>query len=246
MTEVNAAPASAIVLQSPNTTVELNWAEKAHGVESVMTIIALFVGAAWAVFGDWRKTKSERESERSLRERERKQRENHLKQQRQKLEWEQTQTAREVNEKFVDDTEAQQALTLVDCDNDTCTLTDYSEKDLVKHHDYDVKGKEDVRSLRIQGAPPSEKEEFLRECFDAWFYWMAVLEQYLENGLIRQKDMAFPSDYYLRQLRNDKDLHAACLAYVTHYELSSNVLAFMKRFEDADIAKLKPPATVGA
>jgi hypothetical protein len=60
------------------------------------------------------------------------------------------------------------------------------------------------------------------------------MEQYLENGLIQQKDIAFPSDYYLRYLRKDKNLYAACIHYVTHYQLSLKVIEFMARFERAD------------
>jgi hypothetical protein len=102
--------------------------------------------------------------------------------------------------------------------------------------EYDFSKQEDVKALRIFGdhEAPKKQEEYLRTCFDVWFYWMAAMEQYLENGLIRQKDMAFPSDYYLRYLRKDEDLYAACIRYLTHYKLSSKVLEFMKRFEEAD------------
>jgi hypothetical protein len=63
---------------------------------------------------------------------------------------------------------------------------------------------------------------------------MAAMEQYLQNRLIRQKDMAFPSDYYLKYLRKDKNLYPVCINYVEHYQLSLKVLEFMARFEKAD------------
>ena len=237
MTEANPVPSSSsIVLQMPKAHAELTWVEQAHGVESVMTTIALIIGAVWALFGDWRKSKTEREAERNLRDREREQREDLLNEQRRKREWDQTQVAREINEKFLADAGAQQALGLVDCDGDDCTLSDTSDKESVKKYKYDLNAREDVYALRIDPNVSAEKDVFLRDCFDAWFYWMAVMEQYLRNGLIRQQDIAFPSDYYLRNLRGDSALNEACIKYVTHYQLSPNVFAFMKRFADADPA----------
>ena len=124
----------------------------------------------------------------------------------------------------------------MDCDGDDCTLSDTADKDSVKKYKYDLNAREDVHALRIDPNVSAEKDVFLRDCFDAWFYWMAVMEQYLKNGLIRQQDIAFPSDYYLRNLRTDNALNDACIKYVTYYQLSPNVFAFMKRFADADAA----------
>lgn len=219
-----------------------NWIEVVHGVESVATIIGLVVAGWWAYRSDWIKTKSEGTKERDLRERERKLREDQLAEQQRSREWEQTKIAREINEKFLDDSEVQQVLTLVDCDGDEVTLTDDSEKDAVKKYKYNLKVKEDVRAMRSTESDPvvDEKEVFLRDCFDAWFYWMALIEQYLQNGLILPKDIAFPSNYYTRQLRGDADLYAACRNYVKEYRLSDKVIEFMDRFERADAAKPHP------
>ena len=66
MTEADSAPGlTTTILHTPKTSTELTWVEQAHGVESVMTIIALVIGAGWALFGDWRKSKGEREAERN-------------------------------------------------------------------------------------------------------------------------------------------------------------------------------------
>jgi hypothetical protein len=222
-----------------------DWIELGHGVESWLTAAGLLVAGWWAYRTDWMKTRADARAERDLRERERKQREEQVAEQQRNREWEQTRIAREINEKFLDDDEVQQVLTLVDCDGDTCILTDASEKDAVKKYTFNCRNGEDAVAMRVveKGSTIDEKQVFLRDCFDAWFYWMAVIEQYLQNGLIRQKDIAFPSDYYLRNLRTDKALYEACQHYITAYGLSPNALAFMKRFAASDaVASAPQPA----
>jgi hypothetical protein len=237
MVESTSTPCtSCVIVQVPKASPELNWVEKVHGVESIVTIIALGIGALWALRSDLIKTKTDARAERVLRERERQQRDDQLNEQKQNREWEQTKIAREINEQFMDDPQAQVATALVDWDGDTFTTREKDQSGAP--YSYDFTKKEDVQALRIIGVDeiPEKKDAFLRTCFDSWFYWMAAMEQYLQNGLIRQKDIAFPSDYYLRYLRKDEALYAACIKYVTEYQLSRNVLAFMKRFEDADAA----------
>jgi hypothetical protein len=165
MTDTNSAHNSTpTILHAPKASTELTWVEQAHGVESVMTIIALIIGAVWALFGDWRKSKGEREAERNLRDRERQQREDLLLEQKQKREWDQTQVAREINEKFLADSGAQQALGLVDCDGDDCTLSDTGGKESVKKYKYDLNAREDVYALRVDQIVSTEKDVFLRDC----------------------------------------------------------------------------------
>jgi hypothetical protein len=220
-----------------------DWIELGHGVESWLTAAGLLVAGWWAYRSDWIKTREDARSEQGLREREREQREAQVAEQQRNRDWEQTKIAREINEKCLDDDQVQQVLTLVDCDGATCILTDASEKDAAKKYTYNCVNGEDAQAMRVfeKGTQPDEKQVFLRDCFDAWFYWMAVIEQYLQNGLIREKDIAFPSDYYLRNLRMDKALYEACQHYITAYGLSPHALAFMKRFADADaLATTKP------
>jgi len=229
------SPLQGVVVATPKAGHEPDWIEVGHGVESWLTAAGLIAGALWAIFGDWRKSKAEREAERSLRERERLQREDQIKQQEQKLRWDQTKIALEINEEFLDDDDAQQVLKILDSEfNDTaCTVTDWEDEDAPKKHTFNLKAKEDVLALRITTPAPTDKEIFLRDCFDAWFYWMAVIEQYLQNGLIREEDIAYPSDYYVRSLKEDADLYSACQAYIRHYRLSPKIEQFMKRFSGA-------------
>ena len=223
---------SCVVMQVPKSPAEINWVEAVHGLESIVTIIALGIGAWWAWRNDLIKTTADRRAERELRERERKQRGDQLSEQQRNREWEQTKIAREINEQFMDDPEARQATALIDSDGDSYTMKDVKTSDIP--YSYDFEKREDVHALRIDDKEPivDKKDVFLRTCFDSWFYWMAAMEQYLQNGLIQEKDMAFPSDYYLRYLRQDEDLFNACWKYIHHYKLSPNIAKFMARFID--------------
>lgn len=211
------------------------WIEIGHGVESWMTVAGLVVAAIWAYRTDWLKLRSEARAERKLREHERLQRQDQVAEQQRNREWEQSKLAREINEQFINDPLAKVATDLIDYDGD---IFEAREKDRPSGdpYKYDFGKKQDVEALRIfaDHETPEKGEAFLRTCFDAWFYWMAAMEQYLQNELIRQKDMAFPSDYYLRYLRKDERLYGACIEYVTRYQLSRKVVEFMARFEKAD------------
>jgi hypothetical protein len=205
----------------------ITWVEKVAGWESGITILALIIGACYALFGDWRKSKEEREHDRQLARQEQQRRKDALEQQARRLRWDQANMAREVNHGFLDDPQAWIVLELVDCDRDTYTARDEVEK---KQYTYNLKEQEAVHAMRIDGAQMSEKEVFLRECFDAWFYWMALMEQYLTSKLILQRDIDYPSRYYLRCLFENEPLNAACMQYLKHYGIEDDVVPFMNRF----------------
>lgn len=94
----------------------ITWVEQVAGFESGFTILALIVGACYALFGDWRKTKEEREHDRELARQEQQRRKDAIEQQAQRLRWDQANMAREVNHGFLDDPQASIVLELVDCD----------------------------------------------------------------------------------------------------------------------------------
>jgi hypothetical protein len=73
---------------------------------------------------------------------------------------------------------------------------------------------------------------------------MSIMEQYLKNALILPEDIAYPSDYYLRELKKEKALYDACAKYIAHYELSPNIAVFMSRFPDTPKINSDSPASV--
>ena len=212
-----------LVVQLQKAPPEQSWIEVGHGVESWLAAVGLIIGAAWALFGDWRKTRTERERDRELVGRETAQRERQLR-------WDQAKLAKEINDEFLDDKEVRRVLGLVDTDGDTCELTDFEKTP--QKYTYDLAKGEHLAALRIDTKVTDKKDTLLRDCFDAWFYWMSLMEQYLQNRLILPEDIAFPSDYYLHQLRSDSALYRACSDYIAHHKLSPNIAKFMTRFID--------------
>ena len=214
----------------------VTWMERVAGIESAFTIIALIIGAGYALFGDWRKSKEERQHDRELAGQEQQRRQDALEQQALRLRWDQANMAREVNHRFLDDPQAQVVLGLVDCDLDT-----YSAKDKLENKDYtyNLAQKEDVHAMGTDAAQLGDKDIFLRDCFDAWFYWMALMEQYLQSKLILQGDIEYPSRYYVRRLFEDQALSAACVQYLKHYEIEKYVVPFLERFRQDIRTELK-------
>ena len=217
------------VLQTPKTPTEINWVETAHGIESIVTIIGLAIGAWWAYRNDWIKSAKDRKADRDLRTKEQEQREDTLNQRTRQLRWDQAKLAKEINDEFLDDHEAQEALGIVDSDALLIDITDDDKNPPVRYRVL-LENDEHVKALQINPKGANPQETFIRECFDAWFYWMSIMEQYLNNELIRQEDIAYPSEYYIRCLRDDQKLYEACVRYIERYKLSPNIMAFMQRF----------------
>lgn len=52
----------------------------------------------------------------------------------------------------------------------------------------------------------SDKEAFVRDCFDSLFDALEQVEHYLRTGLIEFEDVGFPLEYYVAQLRERGDV----------------------------------------
>jgi hypothetical protein len=56
----------------------------------------------------------------------------------------------------------------------------------------------DIESALDPNTGPSDKKlQYIQECFDSLFYYMATLEHYIASTLILPADVAFPLDYYV-------------------------------------------------
>jgi hypothetical protein len=229
----------AIIVQVPKAATEVTWVEWAHGIESIVTVIGLLIGAWWAYRNDWIKTTKERFDDRDLRKKEQEQRQDTLEQRNRQLRWDQAKLAKEINDQFLADPDAQNAVGIVDADVRILKVT--TAEDLPKTYPVSIEDEEHIKALEVSGKGAEAKELYIRECFDSWFYWMSIMEQYLKNKLVLQEDIAYPSDYYVRCLREEPKLYAACVAYIQKHKLSPNILAFMTRFSKDEAG---PPAPV--
>jgi cell division protein FtsB len=242
MVDVNStANLPCIIMHPPKGPTEINWVEGAHGVESIVTIFGLAIGAWWAYRNDWLKSSKDREDDRELRRKEQDQRQDTLDQRNRQLRWDQAKLAKEINDQFLEDHEAQEALGIIDSDASFFEITDDTKKPPIKFRVL-LDNDEHIKALQINPKAATSMEAFVRECFDAWFYWMSIMEQYLKNELIREEDIAYPSDYYIRCLRDDRKLYDACVAYIERYRLSPNILKFMVRFTETTRASISSSA----
>lgn len=64
--------------------------------------------------------------------------------------------------------------------------------------------KDYLQALRIENLNFTDKEMFIRNCFDSLFYYAAMIEHYLKSNLIVFEDVAFPLDYYYKTMRRHK------------------------------------------
>jgi len=88
--------------------------------------------------------------------------------------------------------------------------------------------KDYVNALRTSNLNFDNKETFIRDCFDNLFYYMAMLEHYVESDLVRLEDVAFPLDYYLKIINKNKVVFEK---FLNHYSLI-RTLKFMKRLDE--------------
>jgi hypothetical protein len=72
----------------------------------------------------------------------------------------------------------------------------------------------------------SDKEAFIRDCFDSLFDTLEQVEHYLRTGLIEFEDVSFPLEYYVAQLREREDVIYPFLAEYG-YDLGK---PFLERF----------------
>lgn len=140
------------------------------------TFAALFAAIAALVQGAW-----------ALRER------------RRELRWKQAELARVLMDEWFGREPSNTALVMIDEGNGR-----YGSKDLGA---YDVNAG-DVRSaLAITGSGDhahatnsSDKDRFLRICFDALFFQFERAQHSIDIGVVRRKDMEVPTGYYVRRL----------------------------------------------
>ena len=85
---------------------------------------------------------------------------------------------------------------------------------------------------RNNGEKCDEKETFIRDCFDWFFYRVDRIEHYIQRELIQFDDVKGVFRFYARQVRSHQDLFRSFLG-VHEYELARK---FFERYSDAEIA----------
>jgi hypothetical protein len=136
------------------------------------------------------------------------------------LRWKQAEAGNALNHEMLTHPDAWAALQMLDCDCDPVEFELPSKRRTAISYD-------DLRfALNPDSSLTDEKHIYVRKCFDSLFYYMAMLQHYINSTLIFSEDVAFPLDYYMRLLL---DLRDEVNAYVDRYQLA-RTKSFLERY----------------
>jgi hypothetical protein len=119
------------------------------------------------------------------------------------LRWRQAQAGKSLNDEMQTDPKAWPALQMLDSEERKYSI---AETEMVTVSRADIR-----RALNPDTYVESTKDSFVRDCFDALFYFMAMIDHYVSTTLIREEDVQFPLEYYVRQLQEFQPEVAAYL-----------------------------------
>ncbi|MBI4516624.1 MAG: hypothetical protein HY699_12505 [Deltaproteobacteria bacterium] len=132
------------------------------------------------------------------------------------LRWKQAEAGKALNDEMQTDERAWPAMQMLDSDQRTFNVGEDVRLTVTQA---------DIRAALDPGTESTAVVEFIRDCFDTWFYFLAMLDHYIDTGLIRPEDVAYPTEYYVpllarHRLQVDK--------YLAHYGLSK-VQGYLRR-----------------
>ena len=139
------------------------------------------------------------------------------------LRWRQAEVGKKLNDEMQTDEHAWPAMQMLDNPGRMFTLPSGVRVAI---------GHEDVRrALLCQPAGDAvddEKFAYIRDCFDAFFYYLAILDHYIKRTLVLEEDVAYPTEYYVPLLAK---MHGEALCYLQRYRLN-RALSFLNRYSD--------------
>jgi hypothetical protein len=134
------------------------------------------------------------------------------------LRWRQAEAGKSLNDEMQMDDRAWPAMQMLDSESRAFTLPNDT---LVTITRADI-----VTALDPASKANDEKSVYIRDCFDALFYFMAMLEHYISNTLIRAEDVAYPIEYYVPFM---VPFRVQITAYLNKYGLS-RTRVFLERY----------------
>ena len=157
----------------------------------------------------------------------RQQRVNELEQRREEFRWRQGQTAKSLLDELFEDKLVNDSLDMLDSWGREILVD--GQPVVIRPEDWlgILKASADAgdRSMDLPNRPV---DNHVRDCFDALFYYMAVLNHYLERRFILFEDIEFPLSYYVKIMAEDR---AVYVRYVDAFKLSG-VETFLRRFKN--------------
>lgn len=143
------------------------------------------------------------------------------------LRWKQAEAAKKLLDEMLTDPDAGNAMRMLDW-ADTKFEVEPGLRVVIEVEDY-------VKALRISDFDFDDKELYIRDSFDSLFYYMAMIEHYIQSDLVRLEDVLFPLDYYVRIMNENRPVFDA---FLNHYKLE-RAMQFMERLDKHEKEALK-------
>lgn len=135
------------------------------------------------------------------------------------LRWRKASLARDALGEFLADPLAADAMRMLDWDG-----RDYK----VGEQTVTISQAKMLVALRIDNLKFSDEEVYVRDCFDAFFSHLQLIEHFLSVGLLEFKDVSYPASYYVGILARYR---VQFEAFLSSYEYHK-ALAFLERFPE--------------
>jgi hypothetical protein len=136
--------------------------------------------------------------------------------------WKQTKEAKSLIDQMLTEEGSKQATYMIDWTGREYLIEQSQEKEIITWGD--VKN-----GLRIINDDFTDKEVYIRDCFDAFLFYTEFMEQSISNNLFEFKDIIFPIKYYIDTIVKN-GLRDAIDTYIEKYEFA-NSKKFFYRFE---------------
>lgn len=149
----------------------------------------------------------------------REQRERELEQKQLELRWKQAEAAKKLLDEMLTDVRAVAAMKMLDWNE--------LEYEIKPGLNQQIDEEDYIKALRVSNLNFSDKEAYIRDCFDSLFYYMAMIGHYIHSDLVRMEDVVFPLDYYMKIINRNREVFDK---FLNHYELDRS-MEFMKKLD---------------
>lgn len=134
------------------------------------------------------------------------------------LRWKQAEAGKSLNDEMQTDERAWPAMQMLDSDRREFVLSGDQKV---------VINQADIAAALDPETASSPKTDFIRDCFDTFFYFLAMFEHHISNGLVRQEDVAYPIEYYLPLLARHRNVVDK---YLANFNLA-RTRKYLERFQ---------------
>jgi hypothetical protein len=204
------------------------WKDLIDSVAKIGTLASVIIAGILALI-QIRRNREVRQNEIDARDRAVEQRKDELEWRKTELRWKKAELAREILTNFKENQRYCDALIMLDYSGREFTISEGCREQVEWH--------ELPNALQPWHEPITftDKEIYIRDCFDQLFDAFNLLEHYLRTDLLEFSDIEFPMAYYVQKLRERRD---AVTPFIHHYHFTL-AIDFINRFPPSRPAQTK-------